>query len=664
MLDTVRVPKQFEPIFKTAQEFVSKYFGEKKEEPSKGTIELSGERYILVRAASMSIDFFETVKNLYKDAGEEAVSVARCMLFDIAHAIGKADARNFHNKMNLKNPIEKLSAGPVHFSHSGWAFVDIFPESKPSPDESYFLIYDHPFSFESDAWDKAGKRSDFPVCVMNAGYSSGWCEESFGVTLVASEILCRAKGDEACRFIMAHPSKIEDYIKEYLGRTPELVKKVTSYEIPGFFKWKKIEEELRKAHVQKRTAELVKVNEIEESLRESEEKFRKISTAAKDSIIMLDNDGKISYWNEAAEKIFGYSKEEAIGKEYHIFLVPQRYHEAYKKGFDRFKATGQGPVIDKTLELMAIKKDGAEIPIELSVSAVNLKGKWNAIGIARDITERKKLEAQQKALMKDLEETNKELDDFTYLVSHDLKEPLRSIDAFSKFLDDDYKDRLDEEGKNYIRRIRANVGRMQALIEDLLEISRIERKSNPFGEVQLEELISEVKLRLEYALKQKNAEIIIRNKLPKVFCDPVRLAEVFVNLISNAIKFNDKTQPRVEIGCSQKGNFYEFYVKDNGPGIEKQYFDKIFEIFQRLGRREECEGTGAGLTIAKKIVEMHKGKIGVESKIGEGTTFYFTIPKERGVILGKRKLGEILIDKNMLTEAKLKEALEEQEGGC
>ncbi len=190
MLDTVKVPKQFEQIFQKAEEYVSKYFKERKDTPSKGTIEIFGERYILVRAASMSIDFFETVKSLYKDQGEEeALNVARQLFFDIAHAIGKQqDAKSFHNKMKLKNPVEKLSAGPIHFSHSGWAFVDIFPESRPTADENYYLIYDHPFSFESDAWEKAGKKSDFPVCVMNAGYSSGWCEESFGVSLVASEI--------------------------------------------------------------------------------------------------------------------------------------------------------------------------------------------------------------------------------------------------------------------------------------------------------------------------------------------------------------------------------------------------------------------------------------------------------------------------------------------
>jgi PAS domain S-box-containing protein len=269
MLTAVKVPKQFEPIFLKAQEYVSKYFKEKLEEPSKGTIEIFGQRYIMIRAASMSVDFFETVKNLYKDKGdEEALNVARSLLFDIAHAIGKEDARNFHKKMKLKDPVEKLSAGPVHFSHSGWAFVDIFPESKPTPDQNYFLIYDHPFSFESDAWIKSGKKSDFPVCVMNAGYSSGWCEESFGITLVASEIMCRAKGDEACRFIMAPPSKIEEHIKEYIKGKPNLAKKVTKYEIPGFFKRKLIEEKLQKANdeletrIQERTKELIQeINE-------------------------------------------------------------------------------------------------------------------------------------------------------------------------------------------------------------------------------------------------------------------------------------------------------------------------------------------------------------------------------------------------------------------
>jgi hypothetical protein len=134
--------------------------------------------------------------------------------------------------MDVADPIDRLSAGPIHFSYTGWAFVDIYTESHPSPDENYYMIYDHPFYFEADAWESAGKTADFAVCVMNAGYSSGWCEESFGVPLIASEIFCRAKGDETCRFIMAHPSKINAFIEDYMKSSPENARKIAGYELP------------------------------------------------------------------------------------------------------------------------------------------------------------------------------------------------------------------------------------------------------------------------------------------------------------------------------------------------------------------------------------------------------------------------------------------------
>ncbi len=215
-LCTVRVPDQFKEIFLKAQDYVKRYFEDNAANPEHGTIEISGERYILVRAASMSTEFFDLVTSLYQDRGhEEAQKVAKSFLFDIAHALGKADAREFHSKMDVTNPIEKLSAGPIHFAYAGWAFVDILPESHPSPDDNYFLIYDHPFAFEADSWLRHQRKTDFPVCVMNAGYSSGWCEESFGIPLVAVEVECRAAGDEHCRFIMAPPSRIEQYIAQY-----------------------------------------------------------------------------------------------------------------------------------------------------------------------------------------------------------------------------------------------------------------------------------------------------------------------------------------------------------------------------------------------------------------------------------------------------------------
>jgi len=318
---------------------------------------------------------------------------------------------------------------------------------------------------------------------------------------------------------------------------------------------------------------------------------------------------------------------------------------------ERKKAEGDRERLIRTLE---------ENQILLSKRNRELEDSRRAIkNVAMDLEKSKDTLEEQKS---NLEEINKELDDFTYIVSHDLREPLRSIDAYSKFIADDCKDMLGEEGINFLNRIRANAGRMQELIENLLEISRIERRKSLFEEVGVGELIDDVKLRLEYTIKQKDAEIIVRDTLPRIFCDRVRLTEVFINLVSNAIKFTDERTPRVEIGFSQEGNFYKFYVKDNGPGIEEQYFEKIFGIFQRLGRKGEHEGTGAGLTIVRKIIHMHKGKIWVESKIGEGTTFYFTIPREKEVIFGKKKIGQILVEKNLVSQEDIKRALKEQGG--
>jgi two-component system cell cycle sensor histidine kinase/response regulator CckA len=268
-LKTVRVPSSMEAPFIDAERLVSRYFRERKDDPEHGTIEIHGERYILVRAASLSVDFHELVERIYgDDRRAEADEFARSILFDLAHAVGKSDARNFHAKMGLVDPIAKLSAGPIHFAHAGWAFVDIFPESRPSPDAEFFLLYDHPYSFESDAWVRAGKKRELPACTMNAGYSSGWCEESFGVTLVASEVLCRAKGDPVCRFLMAHPDRIAAQVERYLATGAAVRARATAYSIPDFFSRKRMEEELRRAQtdlearVRERTEELVRANSL------------------------------------------------------------------------------------------------------------------------------------------------------------------------------------------------------------------------------------------------------------------------------------------------------------------------------------------------------------------------------------------------------------------
>lgn len=237
---TVKVPGPVKRAFSRAEGLVARYFSELKFTPEQGSIEINNERYVLVRASALSHEFLNTIRHLYKDRGEdEALTIGKNILFDLAHVLGMEDASNFHKKMKLKDPISKLSAGPIHFAYSGWAFVDILPESSPTPDERFFIKYRHQHSFEADSWVRAKKRARTPVCIMSAGYSSGWCEASFGLTLTAVEITCRARGDKDCTFIMAPPHKIDSYLEK-----GGLKRRRSKIEIPSFLERKKIEEKL------------------------------------------------------------------------------------------------------------------------------------------------------------------------------------------------------------------------------------------------------------------------------------------------------------------------------------------------------------------------------------------------------------------------------------
>jgi two-component sensor histidine kinase/predicted hydrocarbon binding protein len=236
---TVKVPDNIAPVFNRAEKIVANYFKGLKFNPSQGTIEINKERYVLMRASALSYEFLNSIKNLYKDRGEEeAMNIGKNILFDVAHVLGLEDAKNFHKKLKLKDPISKLSAGPVHFAYTGWAFVDILPESRPTPDDNYYIKYHHPFSFEADSWLKTNKKSDTTVCIMNSGYSSGWCEASFGIPLTSVEISCRARGDKQCTFIMAPPHMIDKYL-------PEQKRAKHTITVPTFLERKTIEEKLK-----------------------------------------------------------------------------------------------------------------------------------------------------------------------------------------------------------------------------------------------------------------------------------------------------------------------------------------------------------------------------------------------------------------------------------
>jgi len=224
-LKSVKVPKSMEPIFEKAEQYVKAFFEQEKQDPASGTITIGKQRYILIRASAMSVDFLEFIKDKYLGVNQEdAFTAASKLLFDLAHAIGKSDAMEFHKEMGVNESMARLSSGPIHFSYTGWAFVDISPESRLAPGKNFHLIYSYPHSFEADSWIEAGKKTEKPVCIMNAGYSSGWYEESFGSQLVSHEMLCRAKGDKYCLFIMAPPDIIEKVEEKYIQEHPELFK--------------------------------------------------------------------------------------------------------------------------------------------------------------------------------------------------------------------------------------------------------------------------------------------------------------------------------------------------------------------------------------------------------------------------------------------------------
>lgn len=205
----VRCPEPFTPLFREAERIMEGFFADLSREPEKGYIAISGVRYLLMRTESLSFELHEELRKTFGDAG------ARQIRYKLARALGRRDAKMFHERLAVTDPDMKLALGPVHFAHVGWAFVDIFPESRPSPDEHYFLAYSHPYSFEADAYLQQKVHSKHPVCSMNAGYSSGWCEVSYGVELEAQEITCRATEHAQCVFVMAPPRAIGTFIQQY-----------------------------------------------------------------------------------------------------------------------------------------------------------------------------------------------------------------------------------------------------------------------------------------------------------------------------------------------------------------------------------------------------------------------------------------------------------------
>jgi PAS domain S-box-containing protein len=500
----------------------------------------------------------------------------------------------------------------------------------------------------------------------------------------------------------------------------------------------------------------------DQALRDSEEKTRLIMNASLDAIICMDKNGLITFWNPQAEKIFGWSMEEVMGRPLSETIIPATYRAHHNRGLEAYAKTGQGRNLNTILELSAINRNNEEFPVELTVLPIRqdkeeffcafvrditgrkmaeqqLKlskerydtiakatndviyewdivknvnywgegyetlfghkrtgdtmptGSWldnlhpeekdsilasayeafetkktslvrelrfrcadgsyktvfdklvivydqegkplRIVGAMQDITERKKNETSiinlNEELNKRAEElaaSNSELEQFAYVASHDLQEPLRMVTGFLELLKSKYENNLDETARQYIQFSADGAERMKQLILDLLEYSRVNTSQEQHASTNLGEIINQV---LDtYVCKIKTSNAIVKVSLmPSARVNKLQMTQLFQNLIGNALKYNRAEQPKIEIGFEEKCTHWQFFVKDNGIGIDPKFYERIFIIFQRLHTKNQFSGTGIGLAICKKIVEKHEGKIWVNSTPGQGSTFYFTIKK-------------------------------------
>jgi PAS domain S-box-containing protein len=363
----------------------------------------------------------------------------------------------------------------------------------------------------------------------------------------------------------------------------------------------------------------------EKHLGQMEGRYRGLLEAAPDAMVVVDEGGDIVLLNVQAEKQFGYRRDELVGQKVKN-IIPRGFAERLIADGTRTAAEALAQQIGTGIELNGLRKDGSEFPIEIMLSPLESTEGILITAAIRDITTRKKTDAH----VLELNRSNEELGQFAYVASHDLQEPLRMVASFTELLARRYKGKLNSDADEFIGFAVDGARRMQRLIQDLLAYSRVATKGNDLLHTSSEEAFRRALMNLRGAIEESGA-LVTHDPLPTVMADERQLIQVFQNLIGNAIKYQDPGVPRIHISAARNADKkWTFSVKDNGLGIDPQYFEKIFVIFQRLHKRDEFSGTGIGLAICKRIVERHGGAISVESQLGHGSTFTFDLAGSEG----------------------------------
>ncbi|MFC2079074.1 ATP-binding protein [Candidatus Bipolaricaulota bacterium] len=463
--------------------------------------------------------------------------------------------------------------------------------------------------------------------------------------------------NEASRTTIGHPTRRSLQLAEYVHPSEttkvktELIRLFDRGEIrsietrfvsedrksfPVEIRGSRINERLAIIEARDRSAEA----ELQRQIMETEAPHRRLIEDSIDTldsgIILTDRKREVIWANATIGRFFGIDRDRLIGVDAKRAL--SRYVGAFEDAQTLSKvmeeAIDRGERIDSIVCHVRPTLSRAERILEYrSIPIETDRYKGGRIDHYIDITELKQLEESLRDKTRNLERSNEKLEEFSHVVSHDLKEPLRTVETFSGFLLEDYEDKLDEEGVDYLNTLKRTSARMRQLINDLLSLASIHMDTKSFERINTQRMLEEIREDLEIRLRGVNLQV--SGDLPPVKGSRVRIGELFSNLIVNGIKYNDKALPMIRVGWQKdarsNNNSATFFVEDNGIGIESRYQERVFGIFEKLNPREDYEGTGAGLAICKRIVEEHGGTIWVESEVGKGSTFYFTIPRAREV---------------------------------
>ena len=373
--------------------------------------------------------------------------------------------------------------------------------------------------------------------------------------------------------------------------------------------------------------ELDKQNKL---LRDMHDRRMTVNNSVAEAIVTANSAGNIVEWNRGAEKIFGFSSEEAVGNPLTI-IIPPEFRECHLAGIKRLSAGGKPKLFGRVIEMEGLNKQGHKFPVELSITSCPSQDGLLYIGVVRDITHRKANEKQIRVLNEALYTRVDALEAFQYSISHDLHAPLRAMEGFVEILCEDYSDKLDDTGKDCVKRIRQATQRMRNLISDMIRLSSVTQNLDlKLGQVNMSELAEGIIENFRAIDPQRKVEVNIQPNL-NVIGDENLLEIALTNMFSNAWKFTNKKElAKIWFGTTIYQGKQVYYIRDNGAGFDMSKVDKLFKPFSRLHDRKDFEGNGIGLTIVKRVITLHDGNIWAEGIVGDGATFYFTIGKKNG----------------------------------